>query len=55
MKRRQRRLTVGLLLSAVPVPGMVHYYAGEKRTQRRILAASALGLGTNQLGRSPRI
>ncbi len=41
-----RRLTVGLLLSAVPVPGMVHYYAGEKRTQRRILAASALGLGS---------
>ncbi|MBC8403432.1 MAG: hypothetical protein H8E14_18255 [Candidatus Marinimicrobia bacterium] len=25
-----RRLTVGLVLAAILVPGMIHFYAGEK-------------------------
>ena len=41
-----RRMTVGLLLSAIPFPGIIHSYAAEKRTQRRILAVAALGLGS---------
>ena len=38
-----RRLSVGLALSAIPVPGMMHFYAGEPRTGRRLLVTSLLG------------
>ena len=38
-----RRLSVGLALSAIPVPGMMHFYAGEPRTGKRLLATSLLG------------
>ena len=38
-----RRLSVGLALSAIPVPGMMHFYAGEPRTGKRLLAAGLLG------------
>ena len=39
-----RRLTVGLLLTAVPIPGLIHAYAGEKRTQYLLLATAVGGL-----------
>ena len=38
-----RRLSVGLALSAIPVPGMIHYYAGEPETGRRLLVTGLLG------------
>ena len=38
-----RRLSVGLTLSAIPVPGMIHFYAGEPGTGRRLLATGLLG------------
>ena len=38
-----RRLSVGLALSAIPVPGMMHFYAGEPRTGKRLLVTSLLG------------
>jgi hypothetical protein len=41
-----RRLTVGLVMSAIPVPGMIHFYAGEKRTGWRILGTATLGVVT---------
>ena len=45
-----RRLTVGLALAAVPVPGMIHFYAGEKKTGMKILGVAALGLSSIILG-----
>lgn len=41
-----RRLTVGLVLSAIPVPGMIHFYAGEKKTGAVILGSAIVGLGS---------
>lgn len=41
-----RRLSVGLVMSAVPVPGMIHFYAGEKRTGWLILGTATLGVVT---------
>ncbi|MFQ6606665.1 MAG: hypothetical protein ACE5DP_03300 [Fidelibacterota bacterium] len=38
-----RRLSVGLVLSAIPVPGMIHFYAGERKTGKRILGTAVLG------------
>ena len=38
-----RRLSVGLALSAIPVPGMMHFYAGEPRAGRRLLVTGLLG------------
>ena len=38
-----RRLSVGLALSAIPVPEMVHFYAGEPKTGRRLLTTGFLG------------
>ena len=38
-----RRLSVGLALSAIPVPGMIHFYAGEPKTGRRLLTTGVLG------------
>ena len=38
-----RRLSVGLALSAIPVPGMMHFYAGEPKTGRRLLTTGLLG------------
>ena len=31
-----RRLNVGLLLAAIPIPGMIHHYAGEKKIAKKI-------------------
>jgi hypothetical protein len=41
-----RRLNVGLVVASVPIPGMIHFYAGEKKTGYIVLgtAAGALGL-----------
>ena len=41
-----RRLTVGLALTAVPIPGLIHDYAGEKKIAKRIrkVALSSVGL-----------
>ena len=41
-----RRLSVGLVMSAIPVPGMIHFYAGEKRTGWLILGTATLGVVT---------
>ena len=41
-----RRLTVGLALRAIPVPGMLHFYAGETKTGKRLLRASLLGVAS---------
>ena len=38
-----RRLSVGLALSAIPVPGMIHFYAGDPKTGRRLLTTGFLG------------
>ena len=43
-KDMNRRLSVGLLLSAVPIPGMIHSYAGESKTAKKIRWAAAGGL-----------
>ncbi len=45
-----RRLTVGLALAAIPVPGMIHFYAGEQRTGMIILGTAAAGVGSILLG-----
>jgi len=45
-----RRLTVGLVLAAIPVPGMIHFYANEKKTGWRILGTAAVGLGSVLVG-----
>jgi len=45
-----RRLTVGLALAAIPVPGMIHFYADEKKTGWRILGTAAVGLGSMLVG-----
>ncbi len=41
-----RRLTVGLAIAAVPVPGLIHFYAGEKKTGAIILGTAVVGLGS---------
>jgi hypothetical protein len=41
-----RRLTIGIALSALPIPGLIHDYAGEKKTAKRIrrVALGSVGL-----------
>ena len=39
-----RRLSVGLLLMSVPLPGSLHFYAGERRAGWKHVGAAALGL-----------
>lgn len=39
-----RRLTIGLALTSIPIPGIVHRYAGEKKTARRLFMVGAGGL-----------
>ncbi|MDP8240412.1 MAG: hypothetical protein P9X24_15080 [Candidatus Hatepunaea meridiana] len=40
-----RRLVSGVIVSSlVPVPGMMHFYAGEKKTGYRLLKGAGLGL-----------
>ncbi len=41
-----RRLTVGLALAAIPIPGLIHDYANEKKTAKRIrrIALGSVGL-----------
>jgi hypothetical protein len=41
-----RRLNIGLVLAAIPVPGLIHFYAGEKKFGWYILGTATLGLGT---------
>lgn len=41
-----RRLTIGLALTALPVPGMVHFYAGENKTGWLLLGTAALGVAS---------
>ena len=41
-----RRLSVGLALRAIPLPGMLHFYAGERETGRRLIKTSLLGLAS---------
>ena len=40
-----RRLTIGLALTSIPIPGIVHRYAGEKKKARRLFMIGAGGLG----------
>lgn len=39
-----RRLSVGLALMSVPIPGSLHFYAGERRAGWKHVGAAALGL-----------
>ena len=41
-----RRLTIGLALTAIPIPGLIHDYAGEKKKAKRIrrVALGSVGL-----------
>ena len=42
-----RRLSIGLALAfTVPVPGIVHHYAGEKKTAKKLFYISAGGFAT---------
>ena len=45
-----RRLSVGLALSAIPVPEMIHFYAGEPKTGRRLLTTGFLGAASIPAG-----
>ncbi|NQV38636.1 MAG: hypothetical protein HQ509_11615 [Candidatus Marinimicrobia bacterium] len=47
-----RRLSVGIALAAIPIPGMIHYYAGEKRTAKIIFGTAMLGIGSIVIGAS---
>ena len=38
-----RRLSMGLTLAAIPIPGMIHFYANEPKTGWRILGTAAGG------------
>ena len=38
-----RRLTVGLALAAIPIPGMIHFYADEPKTGWRVLGTAVGG------------
>ncbi|MBN2541515.1 hypothetical protein JXI42_01470 [bacterium] len=39
-----RRVSLALLFSSIPIPGMVHFYGGEERTGWWLVGASALGI-----------
>ena len=39
-----RRLNVGLLLMSVPIPGSLHFYAGERKTGWKHVYAAGIGL-----------
>ncbi|MBT5059462.1 MAG: hypothetical protein HOM68_23155 [Gemmatimonadetes bacterium] len=43
-KNMNRRLSVGLALRVIPVPGIMHYYAGEPETGKRLWRRSLLGV-----------
>ena len=45
-----RRLNVGLILMSVPLPGALHFYAGEKREGWMHVGAAALGGASILLG-----
>ena len=47
-----RRLTIGLALTSIPIPGIVHRYAGEKKKARRLFMIGAGGLGLMITGAS---
>ena len=47
-----RRLTIGLALTSIPIPGIVHSYAGEKKKARRLFMIGAGGLGLMVAGAS---
>ena len=39
-----RRISTGLMRSAIPVPGMMHFYAGEPTTGKWLLATGLAGV-----------
>ncbi len=45
-----RRLTIGLGLAAIPIPGMIHFYADEKMTGWLVLGTAVVGLGSILVG-----
>lgn len=45
-----RRLTVGLALAAIPIPGTIHFYANERKTGWRILGTAAGGVISIAIG-----
>jgi hypothetical protein len=47
-----RRLTIGLALTSIPIPGIVHRYAGERKKARRLFIIGAGGLGLMIAGAS---
>ena len=47
-----RRLTIGLALSSIPIPGIVHRYAGERKKASRVMMIGASGFGLMIAGAS---
>lgn len=41
-----RRISTGLMRSVIPVPGMMHFYAGEPRTGKWLLATGLAGVAS---------
>ena len=41
-----RRISTGLMRSAIPVPGMMHFYAGEPTTGKWLLATGLAGVAS---------
>ena len=42
-KDLNRKLSVGLMLSAIPIPGMMHHYAGERNTAKKMRYVAGAG------------
>jgi len=47
-----RRLTIGLALTSIPIPGIVHRYAGEKKISRRLFLLGVSGFSMMVVGGS---
>ena len=50
-----RRLSQALLWSSIPIPGITHYYAGEKKIAKRLFyismaGAACIGAGASSMG-----
>ena len=43
-KDLNRKLNIGLMLTAIPIPGMLHSYAGEKETAKKLRYIGVAGL-----------
>jgi hypothetical protein len=51
-KDMNRRISLGLMLSAIPIPGAIHQYAGEPKISRRLRVLGVVGFGLLVAGAS---